>query len=288
MKSVSAPLLALLNSSQQYILADLYTITLIGGAVLHYAAFDADLTFSSVTYSSSGPGFKRSNSKTVIGVEVDTLDVEIYPNASTTINGIGMLAAAVAGAFDQATLKLDRAFITLSNGIPTVVGTLNVFMGHYADLQVFRNGIKLRVNSMVSMLNIQMPRNMYQAQCLHTLYDNDCGVVRSAYAVNSTAGAGSTASSIACSLSQAAGYFTRGYLVFTSGALSGVKRTVKGWAPGLASVFNPLPAAPAVGDAFTIYPGCNRIGLGGDCESKFSNLGRFRGCPYIPPPPSAI
>ena len=91
---------------------------------------------------------------------------------------------------------------------------------------------------------------------------------------------------MACGLSQSAGYFTRGYILFTSGALNAIKRTVKGWQPGLVSVFNPLPAVPAVGDTFMIYPGCDHTQA--TCSSKFGNVVHFRGFPYVPVPETAL
>ena len=38
MKAASAAMIALLGSSDQFIMADLYTITLVGGSVLRYSA----------------------------------------------------------------------------------------------------------------------------------------------------------------------------------------------------------------------------------------------------------
>lgn len=48
----------------------------------------------------------------------------------------------------------------------------------------------------------------------------------------------------------------------------------------------PLQSAPASGDAFTVYQGCDHTP--GTCRSKFNNLPNFRGFPYVPPPQMAI
>jgi len=44
----------------------------------------------------------------------------------------------------------------------------------------------------------------------------------------------------------------------------------------------PLPAAPAAGDALTVYAGCDHTPA--TCAARFSNLASFRGFPYVPPP----
>jgi uncharacterized phage protein (TIGR02218 family) len=48
------------------------------------------------------------------------------------------------------------------------------------------------------------------------------------------------------------------------------------------TVLQPLPAAVVSGDAFEIYPGCDKTKA--TCENKFANLIRFRGYPFIPAP----
>jgi len=48
-----------------------------------------------------------------------------------------------------------------------------------------------------------------------------------------------------------------------------------------------LPFAPAAGDVFTAYPGCDKTQA--TCASpKFSNLVNFEGFPYVPAPETAI
>lgn len=282
MKNVSGPLLALMQGNNTFTLADLYTITLSGGTILRYTDFDVDLVYGGNTFSATGPVFKRGKTREVIGLEVDTLDVEIYPKSNDLVAGVPMLAAVSSGAFDNAELILERAYM---EPVPTVVGTIRKFSGTFADVDAGRSGIRARINSDAAKLQIQLPRNLYQAACLHTLYDADCGLNRASFAVASSANTGSTASSVICGLSQATAYFDRGYIQFTSGALSGIKRTVKGYTTGSVSIFNPFPAAPAPGDTFMIYPGCDKAMA--TCQAKFSNLTHFRGMPFIPVPETA-
>ncbi len=62
--------------------------------------------------------------------------------------------------------------------------------------------------------------------------------------------------------------------------------TVKWAAAGSAlALMYPLPFAPATGDAFTVYAGCDHTQ--GTCQGRFNNLANFRGFPYVPPPQMA-
>lgn len=283
MKTISGALQTLLASSQTYTLADIYTITTASGLTLYYTDFDTDLTYNGVTCLSSGPVLTRGRTRTVIGLEVDTLDVTMVPKATDLVNGQPMLAAAVSGIFDQATLMLDRAFIT---GTSTIVGIINMFQGQFADLEVDRTGIKIRVNSFVADLQIKMPRNLYQPGCLNTLFGADCGLSASAWAWYGTVRYSDCTQVIDNTLSFPAGYFIRGKLTMTSGPMAGLSRTVKYSESGAFVFYQSFPTIPAIGDTFTVYPGCDKQLT--TCISKFNNRSHFRGFPFVPAPETAL
>lgn len=283
MKTVTAPLAALFAVGGPFTMADLYTIHTSSGAVLRWADFDSDIVHpvNGFTYSSSGPVVRRGKTRVVIGVEVDTLDVSIFPRSTDQLNGISILAAAQAGAFDGASLTLERCF--MASG--AAVGVTHQFLGRFADLTISRTEMQCRVNSGTEVLATQLPRNLYQAGCIHTLYDVGCGLTRASWGIASTVASGSTRTGIICGLAQSAGWFDRGYIQFTSGALSGLRQTVKNYVPSSVGLFASLPSAPAIGDTFTAYPGCDKAQL--TCSGKFNNLPQFRGFPYIPVPETA-
>jgi uncharacterized phage protein (TIGR02218 family) len=130
-------------------------------------------------------------------------------------------------------------------------------------------------------LDYDMPRNLYSPTCLHTLYDSGCGVTRGTFASNGSAAAGSTASVI--NFAGASANHAQGSLVFSSGVNANVRATVKSVTPGAALVLiYPLPSAPTVGDALTVYAGCDHTRA--TCQSRFGNLSNFRGFPFVPPP----
>jgi uncharacterized phage protein (TIGR02218 family) len=116
------------------------------------------------------------------------------------------------------------------------------------------------------------------------VYDAGCALNRATYTSTATITTSVDPlklSFTASSLSQAAGYFTLGAVRFVTGANAGVLRTVRGHAAGgVITLVQPTPAAVAVGDQIQIYPGCDRSKA--TCVSRFNNLIRFRGTPYIP------
>ena len=285
MKNISTALLAHLQTGSPFVMADLYTVTLASGTIYHWADFDQDIVHptNGYTYSCSAPVLKRGKTRTVIGIEVDTLDISIYGRATDIVNGLPILAAAQAGAFDGAKLVLERAFLS---PIPTVIGVINLFTGRFADVTLGRTEFQVRVNSMTEALNISLPRNIYQPGCIHVLYDTGCTLNKATFGTSSAITSGTTTTNLHCGLTQAAGFFNRGSIKFISGALSGVTRTVKSYAIGSVSLLLPLPATPAVGDTFIAYAGCDK--QQSTCQGKFNNLPNFRGAPYIPVPITAV
>ena len=83
MRPASPGLVALLASSEAFMMADLYTFTLAGGGLFRYATAAAAITDSATgRVFQLGPRFDRTRVKTLIGVEVDELQINIYPDAS--------------------------------------------------------------------------------------------------------------------------------------------------------------------------------------------------------------
>lgn len=76
------------------------------------------------------------------------------------------------------------------------------------------------------------------------------------------------------------GFYTDGFLTFTSGSNSGLSYQVKDWDGVTLTLTSPLFTAPADGDMFLISPGCAHNVF--DCKFKFNNLPNHRGFPTIP------
>lgn len=284
MKTVSAALATLLATDNRFTIADCYTITLADSTVLNYTTYDLPLAYGINDWAAGGPVFTRDRIRSVIGLEVDTLTVYISPKDSDSIGAQTWLQAVCSGRLDGAIVELDRAFI--SGGPDTVVGTVSLFVGNVAQLHINRSVIEMTVNSPLEFLNVQMPRNPYQAGCSHTLFDGGCALSRAGLGVAGTVVGSASLTGFDAGLIQPDGWFDLGVLQFSSGSLTGTKRTVKRQQTGAVALLNPLPMVPAVGDNFTIWPGCDKTKA--TCQSKFNNLANFRGFPFVPVPETAL
>src|SRR3984893_17357195 len=189
MKAASAAMIALLGSSDQFIMADLYTITLVGGLVLRYSAAPTVLIANGYTFA-LGPKFERSKTKVVIGTQVDELEVMLYPGTADLIGVASFLEAAWQGQLDGALLQLDRAFMPAYGD--TTPGTVVLFTGRISDIDCSRTGIDMKCRSHLELLNIQMPRRLWQASCTHFFGGPMCQFDRASLALTFSADTGST------------------------------------------------------------------------------------------------
>jgi uncharacterized phage protein (TIGR02218 family) len=268
-----------LLATGQFVMADLFTFTLASGTVLRFTSADMAVTVNGHTFSDTGPLITRGSTRTAVGLEVDVLDVKVRADATHLVDGLPFVLAARTGAFDGAEVSLERAFGPAWN--QPMIATVDLFAGRTADID-YDNGLTIPVKSHTELLDAPVPGNIYQPSCMNTLYDAACGIDRAAR-MQAGAVTGGTANSITTNLtSRPEGYFALGVLAFTSGANSGVTRSVKWDVSGSFDFALPLPSPPSAGDAFTVVPGCDR--MQSTCESKFNNKIRFRGQPYIPAP----
>lgn len=280
MKTASAELIALM-ASNTFRLADIYTFTLKSGVVLRYTSADIAITYNSLIYTPIP--VSRGRTRTSIGVEVDTLEVTISPGPDLTVSGSPFLQAAHSGIFDGATVLVEKAYMPSWGN--TSAGVLHIFEGEVSDVEIDGLSLYMKVWSMTALLNIQMPRNKYQAPCGKNLYGAACGVIKANFKVIGSVTAGSNTLIVNSALAQAADYFMLGTIEFQTGQNANVIRTVRAYSAGQFTLTQPLAYTPAVGDTFHAYPGCDKSLL--TCTNKFNNRPRYRGQPWIPVPESA-
>jgi uncharacterized phage protein (TIGR02218 family) len=292
MKQASPELIAIL-ASRQFFIVDLYQFNLNSGEQLNYCNGDMDIKWNNIIWScggASGPYFNRngqgSKCSWKIGVSVDSLSFDILPK-DAAINGLAFVTAVKQGVFDGAELTLYRAFMPNYNDV--AAGTVIMFAGRIAEIEASSSLINVTVNSHLELLNQNLPRNLYQAACLNTLFDNACGLNKASLAINGSVLAGSSDLIINANLSQISGYFDMGVIKFTSGVNNGLSRTIKSYNKSTISninIISPLPKPLSIGDNFTIYAGCDKQQT--TCKNKFNNINRFRGFPYIPENSTAV
>lgn len=284
MKTASGGLIALLNSGAPFFMADLVTISMVDSTVLRWTGADTDLVSDGNTFSSQGPLIKRTGTRVVRGLEVDTLTLTLLAGESTQILGIPLPLAAHNGAFDGATVTLERVFMPTWGD--TSLGSIVMFEGNVAAVDPTPTDVRLVAKSELEKLNQPIPRNLFMPKCNHALYGAGCGVVKATYQVTGTATGTPTTTSIPSARGEAADYFRLGVLVMTSGQAAGSRRAVKAFSGGTFTPDIPLPVAPAAGDTFTVFPGCDHSTGAQGC-TKFANLNRFRGYPFVPRPETA-
>jgi len=279
LKPASTQLKALL-ASRQFYAAFLFQFSLIDGTKLYYTSGDRDIVSNGNTYlcgGKSGPFFRAAGDNMTCswkrGLEVDNLQFSVYPG-NATVEGVPFIAACKNGVFDGAELQMERAYMPTYGD--TSYGTVITFVGRVAEIDAGRSSASFTIANHLELLNQQMPRNLYQASCMNSLYDASCTLNRESFGVNGSAGTGSTAIAIKAAFGST---YNLGVIKFTSGTNAGLSRTVKSADGTTISLINPLPGPPAPGDTFRIYRGCDKTTT--SCGT-FSNIANFRGFPTIP------
>lgn len=283
MRPVSIALADALASGQRLVKADLYTVVLSGGSTYRWTNSDIDVVAGGFTFARGGAGgaplVSRGKVRQAAGLEVDKLDVMLGGGDSALLGTTKLGAAAAAGALDGAYVQVDRAFL--------VAGVWELaekwFVGNVGQVVPSSREVQLEVVSELELLDRPLPRNVYQTGCGHALFDAGCGLLKSAFSTALSAGAGATLTTVPATDAHATGHFDLGWITWTSGANAGVRSAVKSWVTGgTFTLMLRLPYVPAAGDAFTAFAGCDRKQA--TCNTKFANLPRFRGFPYLPLP----
>jgi uncharacterized phage protein (TIGR02218 family) len=291
MKPASTALISYLNAARaspdaKILMADAFLFTLQGGLTLAYTNIDVTFAYAGVTYLANSILVDGLKYKAAVGLEADQQQITVAARSTDSISGgAPFLQALRDGSFDGCEIVRYRVFFSDRLG-GTAIGAAMLFKGRLGNIdEIGRSSAKLTVNSDLVLLDIDMPRNMYQPTCLHTLYDVGCTLHKSDFQASGTVGAGSTASIIYWPGANT--NFAQGTISFTSGVLTAVTATVGSAVNGsLLNLINPLPSVPAAGDGFTVYFGCDHTLT--TCQAKFNNLVNFRGFPYVPPPQMAI
>jgi uncharacterized phage protein (TIGR02218 family) len=283
MRPASPSLIALLNSSVQFTMTDLYTFTLLGGGVYRFSGAQTALTDENGNFFSLGPKFERSKTKLVIGVQVDELDVKIDPEPTDLLGTVPWLTATWTGQFDGALLQVNRLFM---QPYGTPVGSVVLFAGRVSDIDASRTGIDMKCRSHLELLNIQMPRRLWQQSCTHVFGDAMCQFNRASLAVTFACASGSTSTVIQGPPTTSTPY-AQGTIIGITGANAGEMRTVTGFVSGQSVTIKlAFLSMPAPGDEFELLPGCDHSLA--TCTNEFNNAIHYGGFPYIPAPENAV
>lgn len=274
MKAATPALITLLATVRQYHFEDVATFELAAGNF----SISSDRSNAAIT----APIFKRGGVRTQIGAEVSQISVDLLCNANTLVMNLPAMSFAYDGGFDGANMVCVRYI--RANASANIAGNQVIFAGRVSDLDVDAGGIHMTVMSEMELLNMQLPRNMFQAGCLHDVYDPDCGVVTASFEQTAHVAANtSTLYQLSSNLSVPTDKYALGTMVMTGGAMNGLTRTVKSnTSNGTIVPVLPFPSVPVFGDTFTIKPGCDKTF--NTCTNVFNNANNFRGYEFIPTP----
>jgi uncharacterized phage protein (TIGR02218 family) len=289
MKSATTPLINLLATGS-FVYANLFKITLRSGTVVLWTDADAPIQNGADTYL-SGPDIASSAISEQVGLAATSLAINLITDSLDLISGQPIIPYICGGGFYGATVTLTRAyapnFAAMYSTGPT--GAIVRFAGRMGEItSAGGTQIQFNVDSWTILLDANMPKNVCQQACMHTLYDSGCTLSKATFAVSGAVSGTPSPSSFQTGLTQADDYFSLGMVLFTSGPNNGQLRTVRSYAhtSGVVNVVLPFPFAPVAGNTFTIYPGCDLSQA--TCTTKFSNLAHYKATPFIPAVETAI
>jgi uncharacterized phage protein (TIGR02218 family) len=271
--------------------ADLVTLSLSDGTFLRYTSADLPSGLPLIVGGNSyakGPFLSRGNRRDTSQLQVDGISVQLA--GAALLSGQTVVRRANDGYFDDARVQIDH-LVGNDPAHAISLGPVKAWWeGKVAGVDPAPDVVRLGLASDLEMLGItQLPKFLYAPACSHAVYDANCGLSKATFTLTGTASGVPTTTTVPTAsvalTAKAAGYFNLGVLVFTSGALTGVRRAVRDWSSNTFTLYLPLPSAPAAGDAISVYPGCARTKL--DCGptgsgGKFNNLVNFRGFVNVP------
>ncbi len=256
-------------------LARCWRITRRDGAVVALTEHDADLAVDGTLFRAAA-GVSGSEDAAALGFAV---------------GGGEMAAALTSELIDDADLdagRYDGAGIELILADWSAPETfLLLRRAHLGEVRRSEGRFTAELRGLSSALNMVRGR-LFTAGCDADLGDARCGIALAApaYTGHGTVGAAEGPGLIvAAGLGAfAAGWFTQGQLVFTTGANEGFATEVKAHTVSAGAARLELwqrpPAAPAPGDAFTVTAGCDKRFA--TCRDRFANTLNFRGFPHMP------
>jgi hypothetical protein len=200
MKPGYAALVALgIQSWAELPYAECFTLTLASGAVLRYTNYDVPVWLNGLYFAANAVRIDDLKFKQTTGLDIDQQEIDLIYSATDNVLGVPWGVAIRNHVLDGCYVQRDRAFFnpytTWLDPLhgATAAGGVTLFRGRVADISAYgRTSAQINLKSDLVLLDIDYPRNIWQASCLHTLYDSGCGLSRGAYQGTGAVGAGAT------------------------------------------------------------------------------------------------
>lgn len=271
-KTLTAPIALHIAAAVQS-LCSCWKITRTDGVILTFTDAQSPVVVNGVTYASA-VGFDPSAVETTTVMAVDNLEV----SGLLTLNFI-TAADVSAGVYDAAEIELFYV-----NRLDPNSGTLPMKRGTVGQITWQQGTFKAEVRGLMQPFH-QNIVEIFSASCRATLGDNRCKVALTA-STGTVATVTDNRKFTDTARTEADGTFGYGKATFTSGLNTGYVMEVKTFVGGVVELLLPMPRAIAIGDTYTLLPGCDRAAT--TCRVRFNNLNNFRGEPDIPDPAVAM
>ncbi len=251
-----------------------WRITRRDGAGFYFTDHDQNLTIDGETYVAA-VGYMRSAVSSNSDFSIDNLDLMgIFDDAAITVDDLR------SGLFDFAEVR-----IFLVNWADLSQGIMKLRRGYLGDVMGTQSGtFQTTLNGLMQMLTHNVG-DLFTPSCRADLGDGQCKVDLSGFTAAGTVTSVTDTQNFTIAITEPRaidGWFAHGVLSWTSGDNNGRAMEVKTWTQtgGVVQLYLPMPQPVQVGDALTIYPGCDkRIG---HCRDKFNNIVNMRAEPYVP------
>lgn len=239
------------------------------GVEMGFTDHDADLTVDALVYKCA-TGFKASTVESKADLSVDNLELDGILNSGDITE-----ADVLNGKYDYAEVE-----IFMVNYESLGDGKIYVKRGRMGEVRIARAGFVAELRSLTQHLQ-QRIGEVYAPSCNAILGDARCGKDLTAFTFTATiTEVISRAQFKASALTQDAGFFTGGEVLFTSGDNDDLRMEIKEFDSTKVTLCLPMPNTIQVGDTITIKSGCDKTAA--TCAAKFNNLINFRGFPDVP------
>lgn len=278
MRNATPEMIAFLQQRLQFFVADLFTVTLRDGTTFRWTTADSAIYHGGNTWLSTGPLLQRTSWSMSNTVEVQEMVVEVASGSDDFVDGTNLKLAVHNGLLDGASVFLQRAIMPTFGD--TSLGLIDLFLGKVGKVTITAIGFQMTVRGDNVLLSMFMPRNRYQLNCIHTLYDSGCTLLKADFSFTIA-----VATATKSRVNWVGGgtfdpaRFAAGMVYFEGGPAYGSRRSIQSADSSGVDLAYPLYATPEPGDMMTLSYGC--LKTQGACE-QFANKQHFRGFPFLP------
>lgn len=248
-----------------------WSLTRRDGLVLGFTDHDRDLSISGVTYRAAH-GIEAAETTSELGFAIGGGEIA-GAFAAAGLNEADLIR----GRYDDA-----RVAIWLVNWAEPDQRLL-LETGFIGEIKRGEHGFTAEVRGLAKAFDEERGR-LYTRSCSADLGDARCGLAIAASQASVSSSDGRIGLTAAALAGFADGHFTGGRLTFTSGANTGfsteIKRHAAAGGQAALMLWQAPPAPIAVGDGFSLTPGCDKRFE--TCRAKFGNAVNFRGFPHLP------